>query len=487
MKKKGLALLLAGSMLFSLAGCGEKKETAGTGDDGVPTLVWYVPGDKQPDMALVMEEANKIVEPAIGARIDLQMMDAGAFTEKMTMMMAAQETFDLVFTGAGHVYDDVLKKGGLLDITDMIDEYAPKLREVVRDYAFQNVTRNGRIYGVPNMQIMAGKRSLDIQKKYADEYGLDPSTIKTMDDIEPFLAWVHEKYPDLYPFHSGQGVGSWDIAEYYELPNTLGIRYDQLFGENPEEAEIVWLRETDIDQHAIDVLHSWYEKGYIRPDVLSVTDDSLDQKAGKYVVSTGLWKPGAEAEAYNRTGTEHLFVQLDVPTVVSGAENAMISISKTSKNPEKALQFIELINTNKELYNLICYGIEGKHYTKNAEGKIKLDPQSGYFQNASWKFGSVFNSLIQEGQDDDVWEQTMKLNDESMVSPLLGFVLDTTDITNEISAITTIISQYKVIQCGAEEKSAYWDEFVQKMEAAGIRKVVDETQRQVTEFLKAQK
>jgi putative aldouronate transport system substrate-binding protein len=478
--KKVVILILVLALAFSVVGCNPATIKKG---DAVPVLTWYVPGDKQPDMALVMEKVNAIIEPKIGAKLDLQMMDAGGFQEKMTMMMASGTEFDMTFTGAGNNYDSLVSKGGLLDITDMIDKEAPKLREVVREYAFKNVTRKGKIYGVPNMQIHAGVRSLIIQKKLADEYKLNIETIKKVDDIEPFLEWVHKTHPNLFPYQSGQGVGTWDVAEYVELDNVMGIKNTDLF-DNNDTADVVWLRDTQIDNHAIAQLRNWYLKGYIRPDVLSVTDDRLDSKSGRYAVQSGMWKPGMETDYFNNTGFEVVVAKLDVPSFVSGAENAMISISRTSKNPVKSLKLIEMINTNKELYNLIAFGVEGKHYTKNAEGKCQLNKQSGYYHNASWRFGNVFNSIIQVGQSSDVWEKTMALNDSAKISPLLGFVLDKTNITSEISAVTSIYSQYKVLQCGAEEREVFWKEYTNKLEVAGLKKIKDETQRQVNEFLK---
>ena len=55
----------------------------------------------------------------------------------------------------------------------------------------------------------------------------------------------------------------------------------------------------------------------------------------------------------------------------------MIGIGKNSKNPEKALKFIELINTNEELYNLICFGIEGKHYYLDENKQVEYIDNSG--------------------------------------------------------------------------------------------------------------
>lgn len=488
-EKQLTAAALACASVFSIAACKNEKETV-SGD--IPTLVWYVPGNKQNDMASVMEEANKIVEPAIGARIDLQMIDAGAFQEKVNMMMAASEQFDLVFTGAGNSYRDCVQKGGLLDITDMIDEYAPKLKDIVIDYAMEEVTIDGRLYGVPNMQIMAGARAFNIQKKYAEEFGLDYDSITCPEDLEPFLEWVHNRYPDLYPYHTGQGVGVWDCVFYSEEECTLGYSIEDLVdGDN--HVDIVWLRETDIDRQAVDTLRRWYLKGYIRPDVLSVMDDSLDQKAGKYVVTTGMWKPGCEAEMLNNTGREYVTViygdnykkanNIPIYRFGSGAANTMISVSRTCKEPEKAVKFIELINTNSELYNLIAFGIEGKHYTTNEDNKIVLNADSGYYQNASWKFGCTYNAKVMNGQDANVWEETRRVNEEAIASPATGFTFDTKPVINEISAVTTINSQYKVLATGAEDKSVYWDEYLEKMQTAGIEKLRQEYERQINEFL----
>ena len=80
--KKTISLVMAAAMLVSIGGCGKKTEDSGE----VPTLKWYVPGSTQEDMSLVMEEANKIIESKIGAKLDLQLIDDGSYQEKMGMM-----------------------------------------------------------------------------------------------------------------------------------------------------------------------------------------------------------------------------------------------------------------------------------------------------------------------------------------------------------------------------------------------------------------
>ena len=152
------------------------------------------------------------------------------------------------------------------------------------------------------------------------------------------------------------------------------------------------------------------------------------------------------------------------------------------------MKFIELINTNKELYNIICFGIEGKHYTKDDEGHIVVDSNSGYFQNnGDWKFGNQFNAYILAGNDDNVWEETKKLNDEAVEYPLSGFMFDNSSVTAELTAIETVNSQYSVLNKGAQNPDEYFETFKEKQKEAGAEKVLAEYQKQIDEFLAKKK
>ena len=57
----------------------------------------------------------------------------------------------------------------------------------------------------------------------------------------------------------------------------------------------------------------------------------------------------------------------------------MQAISRTSKNPEIAMKFLEMFNTDKYLNNLINFGIEGTHYVKVADNVIKAGPQNDQY------------------------------------------------------------------------------------------------------------
>ena len=162
----------------------------------------------------------------------------------------------------------------------------------------------------------------------------------------------------------------------------------------------------------------------------------------------------------------------------------MTAVSQTSKKPVKALKLIELMNTDKELYNLIAYGIKGKHYNLSSENKVEYIENSGYAPKAAWKFGNQFNAYLEAGQDDNTWKETERLNNESEKSPILGFVLNTDPIVSEISQVETVLGEFKVLNNGAEDPGTYWDTFKKKLKAAGHDRIKAEVERQIKEFFK---
>ena len=93
--KKLLVLAIVAIMVISMAACGGPGNTSGE----IPTLIWYVPGEPQDDMATVLAEANKIVEAEIGAKIDLQFIPQASYTERIQMLMASQQEFNMMLTG----------------------------------------------------------------------------------------------------------------------------------------------------------------------------------------------------------------------------------------------------------------------------------------------------------------------------------------------------------------------------------------------------
>jgi len=474
--KRIFAFFVATAVTVSvMSGCG-KKETK-TEESDVPVISWYVPSDDQPDKQSVFAEANKIIEEKIGAKLDLKFIDYGAFNTRMQMLMAGGADFDLCFTGFLNGYQDAATKGGLMDITELIDKEAPKLRELIPDWFLKSSEINGRIFAIPNVQAVSLPTAVWVPDHVAERTSFkfpEPHAKVSITDFEPYLEEVKALDEEIYNFFD---LSAFTSDKYEVIVSNVAIRKDG----SSMEAFLIY--ETPEWIEGVEKIHEWYKKGYIRPDI-ATADTGNDQRLGKVGLNVSSWKPGDEINMENAYGHSTNAYFLSDPYVpIGNVTQTMIGIGRGSKNAEKAIKIIELMNEDKELYNLICFGIEGKHYNITEDGKCKLIEDSGYYPNHQWKYGNNFNAMVLEGMDIDVYEQTEKLNDEATKSPLLGFTIDRSKINDQIAQVSSIGEEYKAINTGYDAPENYMAEFRRRMDEAGQREILKEVQRQIDEFV----
>lgn len=476
--KKFVSLIVAAALLGTAAGCKKKEEVKEEG--GAITLKVLMPAEQQKDLNLVMDEVNKITEEKIGAKIDMVFIDSGAYTEKMNMKLATKEYFDVCFTSSWlNPYDKGVNNNAYYPLTKLIDEYAPKLKDEMPDYWWEAVKRNDEIYAVPNQQVASTTIAFTMNKNWADKYNVDIDSIKTANDIEPFLETVKQNEPDYFPMRP---YGNYWVKNYEAITSVVGL-------DKRESGKLKAIYNWDAEgyTYGLQKLREWFEKGYFRSDVGSVLDDSSDFYGNKYIVTGTGWKPGFEATQSAVLGGEHVTMKIGNPIVTGDSLiGTMYSVSAYSNYPEKAIEYIELVNTDKDLYNLLCYGVEGKHYDWVDDNHIKMNENGGYYVNSSWEFGNQFNAYLLEGQEDNIWEETKAFNDSAEKSKLLGFVVDTSNIQTEITQISTVQSEYKnMLNNGSLDWKENFEEYKKKMMAAGAENVLNEVQRQLDEFAKS--
>lgn len=484
---KKLCLFVALALTFTACGC-QKKENTEIDNSQTPTLKWYVPGSVQNDMEAVMEAANALIEPKIGAKLDIQMIDGGAFTEKMNLNMASGDEFDLTFTGYVNPYKQAVDNDGLYPLTELIDKNAPKLKEALPQYVFDMAKQKNEIYAIPNQQIMAVSIALCVKKDLAQKYNLDVSSINGVADIEPFLEKVKNGETAVYPFESGKGSLTLMLKKN-SIENFKDGIFSGIYAYEQEDGSIKVMHEaeTDLFKETAAKLNEWYQKGYIRKDVASINSVVEDRTAGKYAVFCTIYKPGLEAEIKSAYNYDVVAIPVS-PAFLSNSSGmtTLTGIGRKSKNPVQAVKLIELMNTDKDVYNTICWGIEGKHYTKTGDNRIELMENSGYSQNAAWKFGNVFNSYLLNDQADDVWEQTKNMNENSEKSKLLGFQTDAAKkFRVEATQLESVMSEYHSrALAGAESMDNYYDNYIKALKNAGLDTVKEAVEKEINEYLK---
>ncbi len=485
MKKstKVLSAVLASMFIVgSFGGCKKNEESAG---NEMPTLKWYLPMTSQSDQNMVFEEANKLIEEKVGAHIEFMPVDSASYEDKIKVTLSSGEQCDLVWTASWkNNYFQNVSKGAFYDITDLMSQYAPGIVEAVPAEIMDSLKVNGRLYAVPNYQISSYIMAFWLKKDLVDKYGFDYKSVKELKDLEPYLASVKENEKGIYPADNASGR-LWAPLMYDidEIGTGLGVYCTD------ETAKVFSLYETEEFKNVIALMRDWNKKGYFQPDLLSVKSTTAEYNQGKYGTScvgnlaydgetTASIKASHGWDAYEVKITEPVFT-------TKGVAATLMAVGKSSKYPEKALEVLNYVNTDPEVYNLLSFGIEGKHYNKLKENYIELIPDSGY-KSTNWIWGNTFNGYVVSPKDEKAGEKTLETHAKATNSVALGFAMDYTNVSSEVSQCTSVINEYKnALTTGSVDIEDAYDTFISNLKTAGIDKLVAEAQKQMDAFLAA--
>ena len=530
--KKIMALLLVGTMVLGLlTGCGRKDkepdkdngkiENDDTGkedgsEDGkddepaeIVELKAYFGATKPDDDTLkaVNDAVNKYLEEKIGAHLEMVFEDFGAITETMTMEMGAQSDFDICFTSSwANPFEAAASKGGYYDITELIETVTPDLYAQYGNYMWGAATIDGKLYGVPNFQVVAGKgHGILINKELADKYNFTFEDLHSQAKVEEFLKAVKENEPELYPTRIYGNVENYADKSSDSLWSLgTGLLVDQT-GDVPK---FVSLYETEewVDKLIAknEAFIEWMDKGYIRSDVASMGDDTAEVNAGKYAMLPEWFQVG-EGE-YVIEGTTYYAIETDAPLVeVSGVQASMLAVGAKSKNPEKALQVIELLHTDREFYQLFAYGIEGEHYEVDEAGfgaPIENNAYAGVQSGAGWAYGNgafrlqtkeaytaAYPDLATDKVDyEGIFAYENGINENGKLTSFYGFSFNQEPVQAEIVAVQEIVNGYGDYGfLYADNLEDYYTEIAEKVNEVGMQKIVDEYNKQLTAWWEANK
>lgn len=444
----------------------------------------YYPGTEQKDVGLVEAELDKLLKDKINATIKIHAVGWGDWSQKINLMVASGEPFDLMFTAGWDNFSGNVAKGAFTDVTSLIDQYAPDAKASLDPLLLSGTAVNGKNYAVPVQKEMAEEFGIVLNKDLVDKYQFDISSIKTIADLEPMLQKIKENEPNVTPMWGGKNNLS--LTPYEQIGNGA------VPGVVKEDGSTTVLDQWETPEMTdlLKLYKSWNQKGYFQKDPATQKDAGPSNKAGTIFAQWQQLTPGKDKTLSQQWG--HPVVQVvltKVYTTSNDLNGAMTAISRTSKNPERAMMLINLLYTDPQILNTLVYGVEGKHYVKTGDNIIDLPPgvasgQSGYTPGNNYMFGNQFLNYLWTTEDPQKWEQYKQFNESATPSPLIGFSYDSEPVKNEEAAIVNIYNSYiDGLSTGVMDYEKALPEFIDKMKKAGMDKVIAEKQKQVDAFL----
>ncbi|MBM7563659.1 ABC transporter substrate-binding protein [Paenibacillus sacheonensis] len=446
----------------------------------------YYPGTEQKDVAAVEEEMNKLLKDKINATVKINAVDWGNWSQKINLMVASGEPFDLLFTAGWDNFSGNVAKGAFLDVTSLIDQYAPETKAQMNPELLTGTAIDGKNYAVPVEKEMASEFGIVLNKDLADKYSFDIGTIKSYADLEPMLQTIKEKEPNVVPFWGGKNNIS--LIPFEQIGAVPGaIKKDGA-------TTVVDQWETPEMKDMLKLMKDWNQKGYFQKDPATQKDAGPFNKAGTVFAQWQQLTPGKDKVLSQQWGHPIVQVVMTEPYTTSGDLNgAMTAISRTSKNPERAMMLINLLHTDAQLLNTLVNGVEGKHFAKASNTVIKLPDgvvagQSGYAPGNNYMFGSQFLNYLWDNEDPKKWEAYKAFNASAKPSPIVGFSYNAEPVKNEEAAIANIYNTYiDGLSTGVMDPDKDLPAFIDKMKKAGLDKVIAEKQKQIDAFLSSKK
>lgn len=461
-------------------------------------------GEKKPAVDEVWNTVSEKYKDKLNAKFEINFIPFNDYTDKLVVMASSGDNYDMNFDGNWLSYAKMINKGAYLPLNDLLPKYAPTLyADLEKNGVLPAATVGGKVMCVPwSMKMNQQHQFLiwrsDLLQKAGLNYAKD--SVKTIEDLDRFLHDVRKAIPDIRTFGWDIGNNGPAVSILMNRDGYYSIDYHSLcFDINDPTAEIIPSEQTKSYKEAAQYVKKWFDDGIIPKDLVVTKEQcSTAYRNGKIVaeVTTHEWAfnntPFADASWTQETS--HFYPDNKVPNR-SALANVM-AVNKNAANPERSLMFLELLNTEKELYDLVLYGIKDKTYVLDGEKAAipaGMNPQTTNYldwqgQWALWKPQFMRpTDLYPEG----FWTKEAEFASSPACIPniLDGLFMDSTTIQNEIAKRDQVESeQGKLLQYGAvKDVDKSLEEYIQKQKDVGLDNILTEVQKQVNDFLAAKK
>ena len=513
--KKYLSLLMTLILgITLLAGCssGKADETAsGNQTADVTEAATPTTGSEEPyeiavelvniyqdyaDLADVEAAINEITLPAINCTVKLVPVPIAEQGTKLSLSVAANEKLDLVNVGLLSTPSTLVGEGLLTDITDYL---TPSLKEIAGDLLSAGAV-GGRVYSYPSILYPGQDVAFVYDKDLANQYNITvPDTISTDEDWNKIFEQVKKSGMSAYGISLGDGGGA-SITEFGANFDGLGDNNTLSYGVVADPANNTTITNWYESQEFYDMCkqhYEWMQNGYAIPDTLTngytTTDSMTNGQCFGYTVSVGV---GSNLAYWsNLTGKNLGKALLRGALLTTGYTNTQAwGVASNCENPAKVVQFLDLLYTNKDLANIMNFGIEGKDYVKAADAQnIITYPEGinsstvGYGGDLIQWFGDTKTAFQRTPNTDEFFTT---IDNYGLVggtkSNCLGYTFDTTNVTTQLTAVQNVVNEYKAtLTTGNVNPDEAIPGFIQDLKNAGIDEIIKENQTQLDAWLAA--
>ncbi len=534
--KRTVAIVLMALMVLGLfAGCGPSSADLSQ----EVTLKWVVSYNEQKEADLVHEAFNKELAKLLpNTKVEFIYASMKA---QWPLWMAGREPLDISCTFGLDISQEI-DNGSYLELDDLIAEYAPNIQKEkeILTKAYGSATVDGSLYAIPNEQpLLHQSASLDMKAKYYPYFPVDEmvaetnANYKTTEKVYQLIEQYVNKLLAENLVEKGRFV--LDVQNmltnlatrgYDFVGNTMGTGAWLCYDSKDPNAKVMSFMQTEEYKMFIRYTSKWYDMGWI-PDSYGLSQGGVALEEVLTAKKVNNWyniddPRGVRYEKDADGNVTNYYVLTDKEDAIFnganiiGSELTYVTIPFTSKNPERAMMLLNLLHDEpgtegNKLLNLLCYGFEKDseyakeygtyHYTLDTtvEGipvanavdyTVQATGQSKY-GIPHWVVGNVYKTYrtpnILDGQIEWAMNFTTEVEPALSKTALYGFSANLSPVSNNVNQVTRALSEYlNTLSLGGGGAAKYtenYNKMIDKMNAAGLEKVIKEVQSQADKFM----
>ncbi len=327
---------------------------------------------------------------------------------------------DIIYIPGMEEYYDYVEQGLIVELSSHLSGKFKNINDYVYPSYMTAASIDGVVYGIPNNQaISTNETFLVVNKALAEKYNVDFTNVKSVTDLNGVYEQIKANEAGVTPIYGDfepEGLTYYQDSVVGMMAHTTCAFSDTFPGGRYTAANTYSALKPDSTQSSA-ILDYCAAKNYYRKNgIISDTNQNFFLSVQELTE--------AERKEWEQKGYMTVLYKGADFNTEAALNSGLFGISKYCKEPERAMEIIQLMTTDSGMRNLLAFGVEEEHYIVDAGHDNVITIIDDSYSMDFTKTGNALIGYVPDTMDPDYVEKAKEKNLNSHLNPFLGFRYD---------------------------------------------------------------
>ena len=462
------------------------------------TLTFHYPSEEPASTKEILNQIQEKTKTSINVKLNFVFHTWENYESDINALLASSQPCDAFYIYSGSMKKDSFKsyaqKGLLMDITEMLPKYALSYYNKLKPEEIAAATVDGKLTALPGRSNGFYRPCAIVRADLMEKYSIPE--IKNFNDYELFLKTIKEKEPAVYP------LGSYGYSfQFFSAINNYAVLDDSLklvYKWDDEKMKVKVWEQTPEFLESIKTVNSWFDKGYLSKDIPVIwADESIitSRSFASFISSQGTadyFNTVLKANNISDFSFKEYPLYTNIHCQKTDPMQECLVFSAKSQNVDRALMFVNWLESSQDNYDLLMYGIKDKNYTLKDERIVipSGTKSSENFHNWGWRntFLNQDYERLNANSDEALFTAYKEFGEKNAeYAPHTGFIIDKTELNGMEGDRTFDYYLFEDALRNGTFHEAEQEEYMNKFNTSDMGKLVEQVQLQIDTWLASRK